>query len=34
MKRSQQMAMPYLISCRSYKKAAAQMGVSVTQIYE
>jgi hypothetical protein len=34
MKRSQQMAMPYLISCKSYTEAAAQIGVSVTQIYE
>ncbi|WP_068470303.1 hypothetical protein [Candidatus Protochlamydia phocaeensis] len=33
MKRSQQKAIPYLLSCKSYAQAAREIGVSENQIY-
>jgi len=32
--RSQQKALPYLVSCKSYAQAAKEIGVSENQIYE
>ena len=32
--RSQQKALPYLLSCKSYAKAAKEIGVSENQIYD